>query len=352
MIALFVPIVLVAVLLVVFAVRNRSADVTLLVGVAVIVGIFAYLLVRLVQHGRMVRVVRRRLAEMIRIIESEPGVGPAEAIERAGLTAFPSGTPGPLEPRLFKVLFGDYFTGHAFRIQTPPATLRPINPLAVPFEPLPLRDDDPTFQDIFAMAAPNCEQKPSDSEKVSHRTGGWKSWWAAMSKYQKKSAQRPATPQDYVRRAKVRVWVMGIMGAVTATMFVLDSASIRFVALILLIHALVIGVVLARQAEWFGIAPAPHVFPGGVAFPPTVKGRQWWVVRRDAGVLLTHPYQTGCRIIVASGGRRRERLVSPFAADVAVAAWLSPLPGPSDEALRSWFGEDALIAPGPNGVSR
>lgn len=192
--------------------------------------------------------------------------------------------------------------------QRPPDALYP--PLAVPFEPMSL---DEASADALASAE------------------------SAAPRDQLGLTSRPDDSTDVGRRVR-RAWRLGVLRwsalvFVVCLGFLLTSICLRgsvSCANVLILVAALVAWVLGVVSAWCG--NGAYIISGGLLDP---KGKR--IFRRQTGLLI---WRADAHLLHVTNKLRKDVLTLNVTRDealLALRAWLSPVPGPSDELIESFL---------------
>ncbi len=215
------------------------------------------------------------------------------------------------------------FVGRTFRVGEA-AWLLPISPLETHFEPLPLNENDASF-DTFRTA--------TTAPMVRQRSFAYRRFARGFDRY------------------GVPAILVAIALAVTIPLAGSNWNATKIITVVIVAGgAVALG---ATRHSWnkplsacaFGsIGARWRLIPGGVAIFRALNSRhRVEVLDRRACVMLLYtprPRQRRWSVIVATNDRHFEREVSAIECEMLLRAWLSPLP-PPDEAMFSDWTDDA-----------
>lgn len=197
-------------------------------------------------------------------------------------------------------------TGTIIRLYLPrEKTEPPVAPLRLPFEPVRLDESDSAFLALSSSATPDSPTAMPET----HDTPDW---------------LRPVLRARHLKQ--IGFW--SIFPVIYIALFMRRSSPL--VLMMLLGYA-----ATAVSIWWFYVSPSSSfwVVPGGVIWPS--KKRYY---RAETGVLAWYPSSRTLWVADREQGAS-SRQVTPQEAELAMRAWLSPLPAPSEEMVWEFIGD-------------
>ena len=199
--------------------------------------------------------------------------------------------------------------------QPPPA---PIAPITLPFEPIPLDDSDDAFQgmaetgETAAGISQNVAQCGPGTPKLATKPWRREVGWPGLLS---------------IRTFMTLGFILVLFVHFTHGLMSWWLIPITFVA-----GPLALGLSLVRP----GPGRVAWVFPGGIAVPTRWEGRHWRIIRRAKGILIV-PAIAGTLDVVTTENTHTVKCTAAEA-ELALRAWFSLLPPPTDGQLQGVFG--------------
>lgn len=199
------------------------------------------------------------------------------------------------------------------KTQPPPD---PIAPVKVPFEPVPLDDSEPAFQGVAeAGGSAAREVKIDERAAIAPRrvTRPWRreSGWPGL--------------------LSIRTFMTLGFILVLFVQFTHGLSSWWLILITFVTGPLALGLSFLKP----GPARMAWVFPGGIAVPTPWQAKRWRIVRRVEGILIVPPISG--TLTVVTRAETHALKCSAAEAELALRAWFSPIPPPTDEQLGEFF---------------